>query len=70
MNERGASPLVAKISDGFVSGLTRSYPDTIRPALEVIGTRPGTSRVAGAYLLPLLEAVGLSLSDVARDLGL
>ncbi len=44
-------------ADGFVSGLTRSYPDTIRPALEVIGTRPGTSRVAGAYLVIVEDGV-------------
>ncbi len=28
-------------ADGLVSGLTSSYPDTIRPALQIIGMRAG-----------------------------
>ncbi len=38
-------------ADGLISGLTRSYPETIRPALQIIATRPGVSRVSGAYVL-------------------
>ncbi|MBV72085.1 MAG: NADP-dependent malic enzyme [Myxococcales bacterium] len=44
-------------ADGFVSGISSSYPDTIRPALEVIGTRPDIKRVAGAYLVILEDGV-------------
>jgi malate dehydrogenase (oxaloacetate-decarboxylating)(NADP+) len=40
-------------ADGLISGLTQSYPDTIRPALQIIGTRPGVKRVSGAYILIL-----------------
>ena len=40
-------------ADGFVSGMDLSYPETIRPALEVIGPRPDIRRVAGAYLVIL-----------------
>jgi malate dehydrogenase (oxaloacetate-decarboxylating)(NADP+) len=44
-------------ADGFVSGIARNYPDTLRPALEVIGTKPGVNRVAGAYLVILEDGV-------------
>ncbi|MEE2786803.1 MAG: NADP-dependent malic enzyme [Myxococcota bacterium] len=44
-------------ADGVVSGMTRSYPDTVRPYLELIGARPGVHRVAGAYLVILEEGV-------------
>jgi malate dehydrogenase (oxaloacetate-decarboxylating)(NADP+) len=38
-------------ADALVSGLTRKYPDTIRPALQVIGKAKGVSRVAGLYIM-------------------
>jgi len=38
-------------ADGFIAGLNQHYPDTIRPALQLIGTRPGVHRVAGIYML-------------------
>jgi malate dehydrogenase (oxaloacetate-decarboxylating)(NADP+) len=44
-------------ADGLVSGLTAGYPETLRPALEVIGPRPGVRRVAGMYMLVLKEKV-------------
>ncbi len=40
-------------ADGLISGLTQYYADTIRPALQIIGTRPGVERVAGTYILLL-----------------
>jgi malate dehydrogenase (oxaloacetate-decarboxylating)(NADP+) len=38
-------------ADAVISGLTRRYPDTVRPALEIIGIEKGAKRVAGMYLL-------------------
>jgi len=38
-------------ADGLVSGVTRQYPDTIRPALQVIRTREDVDHVAGLYVL-------------------
>lgn len=38
-------------ADGLVAGLTTSYPETIRPALQIIRARPGTSTIAGLYML-------------------
>lgn len=38
-------------ADAFISGLTRQYPDTLRPALEIIGTEQDAKRVAGMYVM-------------------
>jgi len=38
-------------ADAMISGLTKNYPDTIRPALQVIGTEDGVQKIAGMYLL-------------------
>ncbi|MEP7277043.1 MAG: NADP-dependent malic enzyme [Bacteroidota bacterium] len=38
-------------ADAMISGLTKNYADTIRPALQVIGTEDGVSKIAGMYLL-------------------
>ncbi|HEX2644619.1 MAG TPA: NADP-dependent malic enzyme [Thermoanaerobaculia bacterium] len=38
-------------ADGLISGLTQSYPETLRPALQIIGTREGVERVSGAFVL-------------------
>src|SRR5690606_15889303 len=37
-------------ADTLISGLTKDYASAIRPALQVIGTQPG-SRVAGMYMM-------------------
>ncbi len=38
-------------ADGLISGLTQHYPDTVRPALQIIGHRDDTDVVAGLYML-------------------
>ncbi len=38
-------------ADAVIAGLTHHYPETIRPALQVIQTRPGTRKASGMYLL-------------------
>jgi len=38
-------------ADALIGGLTQHYPDTIRPALQVISVRQGLRRVSGLYLL-------------------
>jgi len=38
-------------ADALISGLTMHYPDTIRPALQVIKVREGLSKVSGLYLM-------------------
>jgi malate dehydrogenase (oxaloacetate-decarboxylating)(NADP+) len=38
-------------ADGMISGLSRNYPDTIRPALQIIGTEEGVKKIAGMYIM-------------------
>ena len=38
-------------ADGYLAGLTQHYPDTIRPALEIVRMKPGISRVSGLYIM-------------------
>lgn len=38
-------------ADGMVNGLTQNYPDTIRPALQIIGARENVKNVAGLYIM-------------------
>jgi malate dehydrogenase (oxaloacetate-decarboxylating)(NADP+) len=38
-------------ADGLISGLTQHYPDTIRPAIQIIGTEPGVKHIAGLYMM-------------------
>lgn len=38
-------------ADGLISGLTQHYPDTIRPALQIIGKKEGVKNIAGLYML-------------------
>ena len=38
-------------ADALVAGLTQHYPDTIRPALQVIPMQNGRTKVAGMYML-------------------
>ncbi len=49
-------------ADAMISGLTRNYPSTIRPALQVIGTEEGVKKIAGMYLL-LTKKGPLFLAD-------
>jgi malate dehydrogenase (oxaloacetate-decarboxylating)(NADP+) len=38
-------------ADGFVAGVSQHYPDTIRPALQIIAMRPDVHKVAGLYVI-------------------
>jgi malate dehydrogenase (oxaloacetate-decarboxylating)(NADP+) len=38
-------------ADAMISGLSKNYPDTIRPALQTIGLERGSKRVAGMYIM-------------------
>ena len=49
-------------ADAMISGLTKNYPDTIRPALHCIGTEPGVKKIAGMYLM-LAKKGPLFLAD-------
>ena len=54
MRERNyyASAMVETgMADVMISGITRSYKETIRPALQVIGAEEGINKIAGMYIL-------------------
>ncbi len=38
-------------ADALISGLTRQYPETIRPALQIIGRQENVKKVAGMYIM-------------------
>ena len=62
-------------ADGMISGLSRNYPDTIRPALQIIGTEPGAGKIAGMYIMftkrgPLFLAdTTVNFSPTAEELA-
>ena len=50
-NYYGAMMVETGDADALVSGLTKDYPKTISPALQVIGIAEGVNRVAGMYII-------------------
>jgi malate dehydrogenase (oxaloacetate-decarboxylating)(NADP+) len=38
-------------ADGLISGLTQHYPDTVKPALQIIGKDDGVKNIAGLYMM-------------------
>ncbi len=53
----GAMMVRAGDADALVAGVSQHYPDTLRPALEIIQTRPGASRVVGLYMMIVRDKV-------------
>lgn len=53
LNPNVLGSLMVHLGDGdaMISGLTRHYPETIRPALQIIAMRKGVGKVAGLYLV-------------------
>ncbi|HEY0058390.1 MAG TPA: NADP-dependent malic enzyme [Flavisolibacter sp.] len=49
-------------ADAMISGLSKNYPDTIRPAIQCIGMEEGVNRIAGMYLM-LTKRGPLFLAD-------
>ena len=54
-------------AEGLLSGLKTTYPETIKPCLEVIGTREGLGRVAGVYITIMKDRV-LFLADTTMTI--
>lgn len=50
-NYFGAMMVEIGMADAMISGLTRKYGQPIKPALEIISTLPGVTRVAGLYII-------------------
>ena len=47
----GAMMVEVGDADAMIGGLTRNYPDTVRPALQILGAREGVKKVAGMHIL-------------------
>ena len=73
-NHFGAMMVELGDADAFISGITRNYPETIRPALQVIGTEKGVKKIAGMYILitkngPIFFAdTTININPTAQDL--
>ncbi|MCC7331554.1 MAG: NADP-dependent malic enzyme [Flavobacteriales bacterium] len=50
-NYFGSAMVEVGDADALISGLTRNYRNTIRPALQVIGTEDEVKKIAGMYIL-------------------
>ncbi|PID15206.1 phosphate acetyltransferase [Sporosarcina sp. P34] len=50
--------------DGLVSGAAHSTADTVRPALQIIKTKPGVSKTSGAFIM-MKEEERLIFADCA-----
>ncbi len=37
--------------DAFISGLTKNYPKSLKPALQIIGKEEGINKIAGMYII-------------------
>ncbi|HEX9841155.1 MAG TPA: NADP-dependent malic enzyme [bacterium] len=55
-------------ADSFVGGITRAYPEIIRPALQVIGIRPEVKSVAGFYVILYRDRM-LFLADTTVNMN-
>ncbi len=63
----GAMMVREGLVHGQVHGIGRSYPDAIRPVLQVIPRRPGVSVVAGLYML-IFRGHTLFLADTTVNI--
>lgn len=50
-NYFGPSMVENGLADAMISGLTTSYPETIRPALRIIGKKKNTKVISGMYIM-------------------
>jgi len=37
--------------DAFISGLTKNYPKSLKPALQIVGKEEGITKIAGMYII-------------------
>jgi len=74
-NYFGAMMVERGDADALISGITRNYPETIRPALQLIGTEEGVKKIAGMYIIntkngPVFFAdTTINVEPTARDLA-
>ena len=69
-NYYGVMMVKAGIADGMVSGAVGTTGDTIRPALQLIKTKPGVSRVSGVMIMIGPNGEQLVFADTAVNITL
>lgn len=55
-------------ADALVAGIESNYPEVLRPALEVVGRRPGVKRACGVYLVALPNRELLFFTDTTVNI--
>src|SRR5579864_350174 len=55
-------------ADALVSGVTQHYPDTIRPALQIVRIREGLHRVSGCYAIITRRGEVFFLADTSVNI--
>ena len=55
-------------ADAIVSGITQHFPDTIRPALQIIRMREGLHRVSGCYAMITRKGEVYFLADTSVNI--
>ena len=71
MRERnyfGSMMVDQDMADAFISGISRNYPITLRPALQIIGMEDGVDRVAGMFILNTKKGT-LFLADTTININ-
>jgi malate dehydrogenase (oxaloacetate-decarboxylating)(NADP+) len=62
-------------ADGFIAGVSQHYPETIRPALQIIKVRENVHRVSGVYVIVTKQQVyffsdtTVNIEPTAEDLA-
>ena len=57
-------------ADGLVGGFKRTYPESVRPALQILGLAPGAKVAVGMYMMVLQNSVmffGDTVFNIAPD---
>ncbi len=65
----GLSMVDAGDADAIVAGMESNYPETLRPALQVIGHRDGVAHVAGLYMLAFPNRDLLFFADTTVNIN-
>lgn len=56
-------------ADAMVSGAVHPTGDTVRPALQIIKTAPGVSRISGAFIMQkMMNAICLPIRQLISNL--
>src|ERR1039458_7642341 len=74
-NYYGAMMVHMGDADGFLAGVSQHYPDTLRPALQIIKTRPDVHRVSAVFVIVTKKEVyffadtHVNIAPTAEDLA-